>query len=215
MPGRETATVEAWLRRHPSFEAGCRDGSTTYAEAVRRALPDALRISDRRQLWHNLVEAVRKEVGAQHLLGESGSHLLQEIREPGCTGSSNVLAHYIVQGRVKADRPALRPGAPPRYLLTHPERLKDHRRDHIEAARTTCKEMNALADLVHHFAVLLDPADGNAALLSTWITLSQAEDLPHLRVFTRGLKAGFAPAVAREASHAFGAARRPLSSVAR
>lgn len=42
----------------------CRDGSATYAEAVRRALPDAVQISDRWHLWHNLAEAVRKEVSA-------------------------------------------------------------------------------------------------------------------------------------------------------
>jgi transposase len=36
--------------------------------------------------------------------------------------------------------------------------------------------------------VLLDPADGNAALPSTWITSAQAEDLPHLHAFTRGLE---------------------------
>lgn len=48
--------------------------------------------------------------------------------------------------------------------------------------------MTALADLVHRFAVLLDPADGSATLLSTWITSVQAEDLPHLHAFTRGLE---------------------------
>ncbi len=44
--------------------------------------------------------------------------------------------------------------------------------------------MTALADLIHRFAVLLDPADGNAARLSTWITSAQAEDLPHLHALT-------------------------------
>nr|WP_240798842.1 transposase [Streptomyces sp. H23] len=48
--------------------------------------------------------------------------------------------------------------------------------------------MTALADLIPRFAVLLDPADGNATLLSTWITSAQAEDLPHLHAFTRGLE---------------------------
>lgn len=67
-------------------------------------------------------------------------------------------------------------------------RLKDHQRERIEAARTACHEMTALADLIHHFAVLLDPADGNATLVSTWITSVQAEDLPHLHAFTRGLE---------------------------
>ncbi|KPI13387.1 transposase IS204/IS1001/IS1096/IS1165 family protein [Actinobacteria bacterium OV450] len=49
LPGREAATLEAWLRGHPGIEAVCRDGSATYAEAVRRALPDAVQISHR---WH-------------------------------------------------------------------------------------------------------------------------------------------------------------------
>ncbi|EFL37262.1 transposase [Streptomyces griseoflavus Tu4000] len=116
------------------------------------------------------------------------THLLQEIRELGYTGSSNLLVRYINQGRVEADRPALSPRRLARYLLTRPDRLKGHQRERVEAARTACHEMTALADLIHHFAVLLDPADGNAVLLSTWITSAQAEDLPHLHAFTRGLE---------------------------
>ncbi len=116
------------------------------------------------------------------------THLLQEIRDLGYTGSSNLLVRYIDQGRVEADRPALSPRHLARYLLTRPDRLKDHQRERIEAARTTCQEMTALADLIHRCTVLLDPTDGNAALLSTWITSAQAEDLPHLHAFTRGLE---------------------------
>ncbi len=41
------------------------------------------------------------------------THLLQEIRELGYTGSSNLLVRYINQGRVEPDRPALSPGAWP------------------------------------------------------------------------------------------------------
>ncbi|MEU6537854.1 ISL3 family transposase [Streptomyces sp. NPDC047000] len=274
LPGREAATSEAWLRGRPGVEAVCRDGPATYAEAVRRALPDAVQISDRRHLWHNLAEAVRKEVAAHstcrakagpppaegrqaattrerrqqvHALRERGvglpecarrlnlalntvkrhdrvaeperlvrapehrptlvdpyrdhlrkrrpedpavpvTHLLKEIRELGCTGSSNLLVRYINQGRVEADRPALSPRRPARYLLTRPDRLKDHQRERIEAARTACHETTAPADLIHHFAALLEPADGNATLLSTRITSARAEDLPHLHALTRGLE---------------------------
>jgi hypothetical protein len=42
----------------------CRDGSGAYAEAVRRALPGAVQVSDRWHLWHGLAEAVLKEVAA-------------------------------------------------------------------------------------------------------------------------------------------------------
>jgi transposase len=47
LPDREAATLESWLREHPGAEVVCRDGSATYAEAVRRALPDAVQVSDR------------------------------------------------------------------------------------------------------------------------------------------------------------------------
>jgi len=59
---RSAATLEAWLRAHPGVEIVCRDGSGAYAEAIRRALPGAVQVSDRWHLWHNLCEAVIKEV---------------------------------------------------------------------------------------------------------------------------------------------------------
>ncbi|MFD7408609.1 ISL3 family transposase [Streptomyces sp. NPDC059866] len=64
LPDREAMTLESWLRDHPGVEVVCRDGSATYAEAVRRALPDALQVSDRWHLWHNLCDKVLLEVRA-------------------------------------------------------------------------------------------------------------------------------------------------------
>ncbi|WP_329529674.1 ISL3 family transposase [Streptomyces sp. NBC_01462] len=64
LPDRTAGTLEAWLREHPGVEAVCRDGSATYAEAIRRALPDAVQVSDRWHLWHNLCETALSEVKA-------------------------------------------------------------------------------------------------------------------------------------------------------
>jgi transposase len=64
LPGRTAEGLEAWLRGHPGVKVVCRDGSGAYAEAVRRALPDAVQVSDRWHLWHGLAEAARKEVAA-------------------------------------------------------------------------------------------------------------------------------------------------------
>jgi transposase len=64
LPGRDAATLESWLRQHPGVEVVCRDGSATYAEAVRRALPNAVQVSDRWHLWRNLCDKVLLEVRA-------------------------------------------------------------------------------------------------------------------------------------------------------
>lgn len=274
LPGRTTDALEAWLRDHPGVEVVCRDGSAAYAEAIRRALPHAVQVGDRWHIWHNLAEAVRKEVAAHstcwaktgpppsegkqaatnrerwhhvHDLLDRGvgllecarrlnlalntvkryarvpeperlirapkyrptlvdpyrdhlrrrrdedpaapvSHLFAEIRELGYPGSLNLLHKYINQGRVEADRPALSPRRLARYLLTHPDHLKDHQRERIEAATAACPQMTAVTGLVHTFAALLRPAEENAGQLSMWIDAAQAEGLPHLHAFTRGLE---------------------------
>ncbi len=65
LPDRTADTLQAWLREHPDIEVVCRDGSATYAEAIRRALPDAVQVADRWYLWHVRREALidRVEVG--------------------------------------------------------------------------------------------------------------------------------------------------------
>lgn len=61
---RKSETLEAWLRNNPAVEVVVRDGSATYAEAIRRALPGAVQASDRWHLWHGLARSVEKVVAA-------------------------------------------------------------------------------------------------------------------------------------------------------
>jgi len=62
LPGRGAAVLEEWLRTHPGVEVVCRDGSLAYAEAIRRALPEAVQVSDRWHLWRNLCDKTLAEV---------------------------------------------------------------------------------------------------------------------------------------------------------
>lgn len=64
LPDRKADTLAGWLQEHPGVEIVVRDGSATYAEAVRRALPGARQVSDRWHLWHGLVRGVEKAVAA-------------------------------------------------------------------------------------------------------------------------------------------------------
>jgi transposase len=248
--------------------------SATYAEAVRRALPDAVQVSDRWHLWRNLCDKVQLEVRAHagcwatinpprpggireqttlerwnkihDLLGQGVglldcsrrlnlalntvkryarmpepqalriaptyrptlvdpyrhhlrrrraedpavpvTHLLEEIRELGYTGSANLLVRYLNQGRAEGDRPVTTPRHASRLLLTDPENLRPKETTLLEKIAAACPEMTALADLVRGFAALLKPAEGNDAKLTAWITTARALDMPHLHSFTNGLE---------------------------
>ncbi|MGW1624933.1 ISL3 family transposase [Streptomyces sp. NPDC002172] len=274
LPDREAATLESLLRTYPGVEIVCRDGSATYAEAVRRALPDAVQVSDRWHLWRNLCDKVQLEVRAHagcwatinpprpgrvreqttrdrwnkihDLLGQGVglldcsrrlglalntvkryarmpepqalriapayrptlvdpyrehlrprraedpavpvTHLLQEIRELGYTGSANLLARYLDQGRAEGDHPVTTPRHASRLLLTDPEILRPRETTLLEKITEACPEMTTLIDLVRDFATLLKPAEGNDVKLTEWITTARAIDLPHLRSFTNGLE---------------------------
>jgi transposase len=76
LPGRTADLIEEWLRGHPGVQVVCRDGPGAYGEAVRRALPGAVQVSDRWHLRHGLAEAVQKEVAA-HSACWAGAALLQ------------------------------------------------------------------------------------------------------------------------------------------
>lgn len=59
---RAKEPVATWLREHTGFEAVCRDGAGSFAQAVTDAAPHVVQVMDRWHLWHLLGEAVQREV---------------------------------------------------------------------------------------------------------------------------------------------------------
>ncbi len=68
LPDREAGTVARWLREHPGTEIVSRDRGGIYAEATRRALPQAVQVADRWHLLRNLSEALRHALTPHHRL---------------------------------------------------------------------------------------------------------------------------------------------------
>ena len=55
---RDKADVVAWLSQYPNLKYISKDGSPTYASAIREAHPDAHHISDWFYLLKNLTDAI-------------------------------------------------------------------------------------------------------------------------------------------------------------
>lgn len=66
LPDRETATVQAWLSKHPAINIVSRDRGGGYGEAAAKALPNAIQVADRWHLMENasaaFLDAVRRSM---------------------------------------------------------------------------------------------------------------------------------------------------------
>lgn len=187
LPDREAATLEAWLRGKNDVEVVCRDGSATYAEAIRRALPNAVQVSDRWHLWKNLCDKVLAEVRAHapcwatvnpprpggvreqttrerwhkvHALLGQGVGLLECARRLGL--ALNTVKRYARSPEPSADRIA------PRYRPT----LVDPYRDHLRRRRSDDPAV-PVTHLLHEIREL--GYTGSANLLVRYLNQGRAE----------------------------------------
>jgi transposase len=82
LPDRNAETLAAWLGEHPGTEIVSRDRSASFADAARRAVPNAVQVADRWHLLENcshaLLEAVQRHradvrAAAQPMAAEVGA----------------------------------------------------------------------------------------------------------------------------------------------
>lgn len=62
LPSREREDVTEWLKEYKNLEVVSRDGSATYAAAIRGANPEVLQVSDRFHLLKGLSEACKSHI---------------------------------------------------------------------------------------------------------------------------------------------------------
>ncbi|MBA3823437.1 MAG: ISL3 family transposase [Ktedonobacterales bacterium] len=83
LPDRTTATVEAWLRRHPQVRVISRDRAGEYAQAATRGAPQAVQVADRFHLLVNAGDCLERFIH-RHLA------LLQEASAPSLPSAAPV-----------------------------------------------------------------------------------------------------------------------------
>ena len=86
LPDRASETVADWLRKHPGTQIISRDRASTYAEAARRAAPQAIQIADRWHLLNNLSEALRSALEPHRgIMAQAAQSQLLDSTEPVTT----------------------------------------------------------------------------------------------------------------------------------
>jgi transposase len=124
-----------------------------------------------------------------------------EITAQGWTGSVQAVERYVRQfraadGRSRAGRnPRQAPLAaqPPktrqvtRWLLTRPDHLDPASQARLDAARSQCPHLDALAGHVRAFAKIMTRRQG-LLQLEGWLAEAEASDLPQLRSFAHGIR---------------------------
>ena len=87
LPDRNADTVAAWLQQHPGTEIISRDRGGIYAEATRRAAPQAVQVADRWHLLRNLSEALCRAIAPHHRLFSQAASA-SRLEEPAPASTS-------------------------------------------------------------------------------------------------------------------------------
>ncbi|HEY0808101.1 MAG TPA: ISL3 family transposase [Pseudonocardiaceae bacterium] len=119
------------------------------------------------------------------------SALMREIRKQGYRGSLSTLVVYLAPFRAVGAAPMAKPAVPKvrhvtSWMLHHPDDLDDEQQLQLKQVRTVCPHLDATAGHVSEFAEILTGLHGEQ--LEGWMAAVEADDLPHLHRFVRGLR---------------------------
>jgi Transposase len=119
------------------------------------------------------------------------SALFRQIREQGYRGSRGTVADYLAPFRTVGAAPPATPAAPKvrhvtSWMLHHPDDLDDEQHLQLKQVRTACPHLDATAGHVTEFAKILTNQGGER--LDEWMAAVEADDLPHLHRFVRGVR---------------------------
>jgi transposase len=103
LPDRTAEAVLPWLKRHQEIEVVSRDRASSYADAVKRALPHATQVADRYHLVQNLREHLQQFLDRKRTcLPESADSPLEAVS----TEDRNRASALETQTSVRTSRPS-------------------------------------------------------------------------------------------------------------
>ncbi len=155
LPERSQESLVAWLRRHPEVEFAARDRSHIYREALAKGAPDAVQVTDRWHLLHNLAHVL------ENLLLQK-QPVLRKAAMPG-TEPEDRSDGAFGSGPVMPNRPRTHDRKIEEAARKRHERLvrqwKDIRRLYLAGAdlRHICKMLGISARTVYRYKDLTEP----------------------------------------------------------
>jgi transposase len=119
------------------------------------------------------------------------AQLHAEITEQGYRGGQRSVRRYLQP--LRAALPTTAPPPPPptvrevtRWITSHPDHLTDDETTQLGKIKDRSPQLAVTASHVTTFAEMMTGRHGEH--LSAWITAVEADDLPHLHSFTRGIR---------------------------
>ena len=116
-----------------------------------------------------------------------------ELRERGWAGSTQTVRRYVRPFRQALAAPGPAPAVPKtrqitRWLLTRPDHLQADEQAQLDAIRTRCPHIDALAGHVTAFAQMMTARTGSRDL-EAWLAAIEADDQAGLRSLAAGIRA--------------------------